>query len=154
MSLNAVQASSTGRIMAQGGGRSMKKSASLFTQAPAERSTLDLAIRQLLALIIHRCTKSRAQIADGMSEMLGLRITVSMLNLWTAPSREASRFPCAFVDAFCRVTGDDSLRRFLLGQQLCGMLEVGESVVRVSRRLAERRSKDEEEKNGNGSCAR
>ncbi|PYU52677.1 MAG: hypothetical protein DMG48_05200 [Acidobacteria bacterium] len=117
----------------------MQNSPSLFAQLPADASRHDLAIRQLLALIIRVCSKSREEIAEGMSEMLGITVTVSMLNLWTAPSRGGSRFPCAFVEAFCAVTGDDRLRRFLLGPNLCGLLEVGESVVRVSRSLAERR---------------
>ncbi len=117
----------------------MKKSAPLFTQLPA--SEHDLAIRQLLALIIRDCAKSRAQIADAMEAISGLKVTVSMLNLWTAPSRVETRFPCVFVHPFCEATGDDRLRRFLLGPRLRGLLEVGESVVRVSHKLAERREK-------------
>jgi hypothetical protein len=126
----------------------MKKAPSIFTPPFAGLATVDLAVRQLLSLIIGACSKSRAQIAESMSEILGFKVTVSMLNLWTAPSRQDSRFPCCLVSAFCEATGDDRLRRFLLGPQLCGLLEVGESVVKVSRRLTERRDKNLQETKG------
>jgi hypothetical protein len=121
----------------------MKKSQSVFTHPFAEALRVDLALRQLLSLVISTCSKSRAEIAAEMSTILGVEIKPSALNLWTAPSRPESRFPCIFADAFCRATGDDRLQRFLLGPRLCGLLEVGESVIRVSQRLGERRDSAE-----------
>ncbi len=126
-------------IIAQVGERSMKKSRPDFTKPIVTKHELNL--RKLLALIIHDCRKSRTAIAEDMEAISGFKVTVSMLNLWTAPSRAETRFPAVLVDSFCEATADDRLRRFLLGSQLCGILEVGESVVRVSRRLAERRKK-------------
>jgi len=58
-----------------------------------------------------------------------------MLNLYTGPSKDRWQMPASFVDAFCRVTGDDSLKRFLLGPQLSRLLVLGEKVAEALPKL-------------------
>lgn len=57
-------------------------------------------IRHLLSAALKQTNKSRYEICACMSELLGHEITISMLNAWTAESREAWRFPLEYVLAF------------------------------------------------------
>lgn len=85
---------------------------------------IDGALRDALGKAIRDCPKSRAQIASEMTILLfgGAaergEVTVHMLNAWTAPSREAWRFPLAFLPALVGVTGATALLDWLAG--LCG----------------------------------
>jgi hypothetical protein len=54
----------------------------------------------LLSTALKNTTKSRFEVCSRMSELLGHEITISMLNAWTAESREAWRFPFEYADAF------------------------------------------------------
>lgn len=96
------------------------------TQSRWAATSYDATVRELLAKVIRRCAKSREQIADEMSNLVGRQITVAMLNGYTAPSKEPARFPAAFVCAFCEATGDDRLQRLVLGPRLSKLLEFGE----------------------------
>jgi len=57
-------------------------------------------IRHLLSAALKNTKKSRYEVCSRMSELLGHEITISMLNAWTAESREAWRFPFEYADAF------------------------------------------------------
>jgi hypothetical protein len=46
---------------------------------------------------------SRWDIAAKMSELIGTDITKTMLDSWTAESKEGHRFPAIYVPAFCEV---------------------------------------------------
>lgn len=91
----------------------------------------DQTLRGLLAQSVRRSARSREQLADDLSRLLNRRITVNSINNWTAPGREVSLLPAAFVRAVCECTGDDALRRFLLGPKLATLLRLGEAVARV-----------------------
>jgi hypothetical protein len=92
----------------------------------------DLAVRQLLTDALRSCPLSRQQVAEEMSRILGCAVTLSMINDFTASSRNQEkrkfpiRFPAAWVGAFCAATGDDRLRRYLLGDHLGTLLDLGE----------------------------
>jgi hypothetical protein len=73
----------------------------------------DALIRGVLGESIQRCSKSRAQIADEMSVLVGREVTERQLNNYTAQSREQFRWPAELTRAFCFVTGDDRLLRAL-----------------------------------------
>jgi hypothetical protein len=75
-------------------------------------------ICKLLALSIRKSGLTREQIAGDLSRLVGTRVTVSMLNDYSAASKKNTRFPLAFIHAFCEVTGDDRLQRFAAGTQL------------------------------------
>lgn len=68
----------------------------------------DREIRCLLSSALKQTSKSRYEVCARMSELIGHEITISMLNAWTAESREAWRFPLAYsipfeiaCDTFC-----------------------------------------------------
>ena len=74
---------------------------------PAEND--DAMVRRTISQAIRDCSKSREQIADEMTEILGVRVTVSMLNDFTASAKRLCRWPAAWDRAFCAVTGDHEL---------------------------------------------
>jgi hypothetical protein len=66
-------------------------------------------VRSVLIVSIKAGGKSRPQIADEMSELLGISVTERMLNAFTAESKELHRWPGAWDRAFCEATGDNRL---------------------------------------------
>ncbi len=63
---------------------------------------VDLLFRTTIAKAIKESNLSRIQIAARMSEALDIEITKTMLDSWTAESREGTnRFPACFLPAFC-----------------------------------------------------
>ena len=64
--------------------------------------TTDILIRKTISQAIKACSLSRVQIAARMTELLNIEITKTMLDSWTAESREGSnRFPACYIPAFC-----------------------------------------------------
>ncbi|OGU18145.1 MAG: hypothetical protein A2076_06020 [Geobacteraceae bacterium GWC2_53_11] len=53
-------------------------------------------IRHLLSAALKETTKSRYEVCARMSELTGHEISISMLNAWTAESRESWRFPLEY----------------------------------------------------------
>lgn len=67
---------------------------------------IDLLLRETIAQAIKECPHSRFQIAAKMSEMLGTEVSKTMIDSWTAESREGiNRFPACYLPAFCHVVG-------------------------------------------------
>ena len=100
------------------------------TQNVSDDQRADYLLRMLLSEVMSRCTKDlkkdRRQIAIELSAKVGRTITVSTLNCYTCATKNTARFPAAYVRGFCEVTGDDSLQRFLLGDRLRDLVEIGE----------------------------
>jgi hypothetical protein len=71
---------------------------------PEGRLDVNTRFRAAISEAIKRCPLSRPQIAAQMTELTGVEITVSMLNSWTAESKEQHRFPAIFLPAFFEVT--------------------------------------------------
>ena len=84
-------------------------------------------VRYLVTAAIAGSGKSREDIAVLLTKKIGETITAEMLNGWTSQSKKRLRFPVAFVPAFCKITGDDQLQRFALGQRLRPLLSLGEA---------------------------
>jgi hypothetical protein len=63
-------------------------------------------VRQVITEAMHRSGKSRAQLADEMSYLLGTVVTERRLNGFAAESREDLLFPAQFARAMAEVTGD------------------------------------------------
>jgi hypothetical protein len=114
----------------------------------------DSLVRETICDSIKRSGKSREQIADDMSALLGLRVTARMITSFTAESKELHRWPAAWDRAFCTATGDDRLLRCcaeaaglkVIGQQEVALMELGrqyllrkradEAIGELERRLA------------------
>jgi hypothetical protein len=66
---------------------------------------IDLLFRTTIAKAIKESNLSRIQIAARMSEALDIEITKTMLDSWTAESREGvNRFPACYLPVFCDAT--------------------------------------------------
>jgi hypothetical protein len=74
---------------------------------------LDAAIRDLVSIGLKKTSLDRIGVAAEMSRLLGKEISKSMLDAFSAESKEKHRFPAAFLNAFVEVTGDKSLLRLL-----------------------------------------
>jgi len=66
-------------------------------------------IREALAEGIRSSGKSRAQISEEMTYLVGRKITDRMLNGYTAASAEDYLFPAELARAFCTATGSTAL---------------------------------------------
>jgi len=127
---------------------------------PAPRLTdVTLKLKPLMLVSMKKSGKSHEQVAAELSVALGHKVSARMLYRFTAPSEQAS-FPAAWVAAFCEVTGDDALKRLILGPQLCELLELGERAAAILDDRARRQLINvpgngiRVKRNGSGSCAR
>lgn len=70
-------------------------------ESPALPGALDfdLAVRHLIAEAIKHSALNATLIAARMSELLGFELSAHQLHSWTAPSRDAWRFPLAYLPA-------------------------------------------------------
>jgi hypothetical protein len=87
----------------------------------------DLLVRAAIKRIMRaagRSGKDRVQIAQELSTHLGRNVTERMLDDFVAPSKGGSRFPAAWVAAFCEVTGDNTLLGLLVGPELDAALKL------------------------------
>lgn len=94
----------------------------------------------------------RHEVCKKMSDFVGHQISIHMLNAWIAPGRERTRFPVVYVEAFCRATGDDRLKRLILGPALRELLELGERAAAII--LSQARTDDNKEHHEGQACAR
>jgi hypothetical protein len=90
-------------------------------------------IRGLITEVIRVSGKSRAQIAEEMSYLVGREVTERMLNGFTAESKDDYRWPAELDRAFCTVTGDTRLLTcrvelfglYVIGDEEMELLELG-----------------------------
>jgi hypothetical protein len=79
------------------------------------------SLRDALGEAIHACSLSRHQIVDQLSDLSGRSITKTMLDHYTAESKESHRFPAELLPAFCAVVG--SMKPIeILAEALGGMV--------------------------------
>lgn len=103
-----------------------------FDAAPVPRPgsmQFGAELRSALARAIKECPKSRAVVAAEMTDLVfgdgageGNQVTVAMLDSWTAPSREAWRFPLEFFPAFVAATAAHWLLDLVAGKCGCRIL--------------------------------
>ena len=107
---------------------------------------IDLQLREAISQAIKDCPHSRFQIAAKMSELLGVEISKSMIDSWTAESREGLyRFPACYLPALCHVVGSleplrimvDLLGAYVIQGEEAILTELGRLKAQ-KRKLAER----------------
>ena len=86
--------------------------------APASMD-YDKEIRHLLSAALKQTDKTRFEVCARMSELIGQEITISMLNSWTAESREAWRFPFSYATPFEIACDTFCLTEFQARQRGC-----------------------------------
>jgi hypothetical protein len=84
----------------------------------------DLKVRETIRQVIRASRKSRDQISAELAARLGRPVSKRMLDDFAAPSKDGSRFPAAWVAAFCEVTGDRTLQRLLVDPEIDAALRV------------------------------
>ena len=84
-------------------------------------------LKHLLSKALKQTSKSRYEICARMSELIGNDISISMLNAWTAESREAWRFPLEYAAAFEVVCDTYCITEFLARKRGCKVY-VGDEV--------------------------
>lgn len=111
---------------------------------------LDSQVRNAIKKALKTTQLSRAEVAAGMTDLIfgdanPSEIKKGSLDAWTAPSREAWRFPAAYLPAFVHATGSFDVLDILA--QACGcrvirgedaaLLELG--ALEAARRELDRR---------------
>lgn len=98
-------------------------------EAPGSLNLTEV-IRDMVSEMIKQCSLSREEIAERMGDLTGSRITLNMLNTWTAESRHLHRFPLEYVPALERATGFTSLTD-LLAQLAGGEIYYGRDALQA-----------------------
>ncbi len=86
-------------------------------------------LRNELSEGLRRCMLSRYEVASKMSELVGVEVTKSQLDSWTAESKEYHRFPAEYLPAFCAVTGHKEPLRIMARMIKCYLLEGKEALM-------------------------
>jgi hypothetical protein len=86
-------------------------------------------IRRTLSEAIRDCPKSRERIAEELSALVKSPVTARSLDNYTAESRPGYRLPAVWVIPFCRVVGNYSLLRAVLGSHISRVLSLGERQI-------------------------
>jgi hypothetical protein len=73
----------------------------------------------------------REVICEELGKRLGRKVSLAMLDAWTANSKEAWHLPADVVPPLCTILGEDTIQRHLLSQKLREALEIGESATRL-----------------------
>lgn len=100
----------------------------------------DLLLRTAIAKAIKESSLSRIQIAARMSEALDVEITKTMLDAWTAESREGlNRFPACYLPVFCDAVQSIEPLKILADLNGCFVIQGPEALD-----LEEKRIQDQE----------
>jgi len=86
-------------------------------------------LRSGLSEGLKRCSLSRYEVTARMSELIGVDITKSQLDTWTAESKEYHRFPAEYLPAFCEVTGYKEPLYIMARMLQCYLLESEEALL-------------------------
>lgn len=110
---------------------------------PSTEGSLDYESQlcRTLSRALKETPRSRAQVAADMSVTLGKTITESMLNTWTAESRDLHRFPFAFAAAFEAACETTCLQQILASKR-GSVVMVGEDALLAELGRLERTEND------------
>lgn len=99
------------------------------------RTDQDSQLRSLLSAAIKRSPLKREVIAEELTNRLGIRVTLAMLNDYTATNRKAVRFPLLFSAALCEVLDDDSIGLFGVRPRIRRLVEFAEAELQGIRSM-------------------
>lgn len=116
------------------------------TQGP-EAGSLNMGarIRDGLTNSLKSIPLKRWEVAGRMSDYIGAEITESMLNSWTADSKEGHRFPLEYMPAFCWATGDYTVMELVARGCGCHLSKGREVLLLKMARLDDMKRKIERE---------
>jgi len=91
---------------------------------------IDILFRSTISKAIKDSNLSRIQIAAKMSEVLDVEITKTMIDSWTAESREGlNRFPACYLPVFCQIVESIEPMRVLADLTGCFVVEGEEALL-------------------------
>ena len=79
-----------------------------------ETKPLPARIKEAISEAMKNSGLKRYAIAGQMSELLSVEITESMLNSYTAESKECHRMPAEYIPTFCKLTKDYTVLEILV----------------------------------------
>jgi hypothetical protein len=132
----------------------MEKQASLFsipdemesaTPAPASLN-IGQRIRERLSAVLKAAPCKRWEVAGRMGEYLGLEITESQLNSWSAESKDGHRFPLEYLPALCYAAGDYGLADMVVEACGCKLIKSEEVILLELARIDDEARQREERK--------
>lgn len=97
---------------------------------------IDKAFREAISGALKACPLSRYHVAARISELVGHDVTKSMIDSWTAESKEQHRFPAIYLPAFCEATGQTAPLA-MLGQSAKVFVMAGPDALRAEIRRDE-----------------
>ena len=100
----------------------------LFTGAP-QSLDLDAIVSRSLRIAFRENAKSRQAIAEEMSRLMAKKVTVSMLDHYTAERHPQYRFPAAWLPAFCVACGTCDVLRLLAEAAGFRLVDTEESML-------------------------
>lgn len=109
------------------------------------RLNIDATLREMISDALKHTKLSRYEVAAEMSRLIGREITKSMIDSWSAESKENHRFPLAYLNAFCEATGDKSILRFI-AEKAGGYFIEGADALYTELGRIERMKRDLQEK--------
>ena len=112
-------------------------------EAPRLPGAMDygLAVRRLLADAVKTSPLNVSEIAMRMSEYVGAPISAHQVHAWTAPSREAWRFPLEYLPAFEAAAETHAITAWL-AQVRGGQLSIGRDALNAELGRLERARDD------------
>ncbi len=98
-------------------------------------------VRSIITESITNSAKSRDQVADEMTLLVGSRVSIRMLNSYTSEAAEQHRWPTQYTRAFCYVVQDWTLLRciveragfHMITRQEHELLELGREYLKQKR---------------------
>lgn len=77
-------------------------------------NSLGFRLSRAISVTLDECGKSRPEVAERMSDILGRAVTVNMLNAYASGQREDHQISVPRFDALIGATGDRRLAEFLV----------------------------------------
>ncbi|HNR12628.1 MAG TPA: hypothetical protein PKM59_04845 [Thermodesulfobacteriota bacterium] len=75
---------------------------------------IHIQLKNALSEALRKSSYSRFQVAARMSELLGIEVTKTTLDTWTAESKESHRFPAEYLPAFCEAVGNSDVLELIV----------------------------------------
>lgn len=106
---------------------------------------LDSQIREAISKSLKHCKYDRYGVAAKMSRLMAKEVTKSMLDSWSAESKDSNRFPLSYLSSLITATEDKSILR-LLCEKAGGYFIESEDALRLELGKLEEQVKEIEEK--------
>lgn len=106
---------------------------------------LDTVLRELISKTLKASKHDRYGVAAKMSRLMAREVTKSMLDSWSAESKETNRFPLNYLSALITATEDKSILRFLC-EKAGGYFIESEDALRLELGKLEEQSREIDEK--------